>query len=80
MFTSVADDVVPGYNMKLFSGMISALAEHESSVAIPVKSYSIGYLSFNAKTVYSVGIVAIFILPLGLLIAGLVIWLRRRKK
>jgi ABC-2 type transport system permease protein len=49
-------------------------------VAIPVKSYSTGYLSFNAKTVYSVGIVAIFILPLGLLIAGLVIWLQRRKK
>jgi ABC-2 type transport system permease protein len=66
--------------MKLFSGMISALAEHESSVAIPVKSYSIGYLSFNARTVYFVGITAIFVLPLGLLIAGLVIWLKRRKK
>jgi ABC-2 type transport system permease protein len=80
MFTSVADDVVPGYNMKFFSGMISALAEHESSVAIPAKSYSIGYLSFNAKTAYLVGVTAIFVLPLGLLIAGLIIWLRRRKK
>jgi ABC-2 type transport system permease protein len=80
MFTSLADNMVPGYNMKLFSSMISSLAEHENSVAIPAKSFEIGNLTFNAKTVYIVGVVAIIILPLGLLIAGLIIWLKRKKK
>jgi ABC-2 type transport system permease protein len=80
MFTSLADNMVPGYNMKLFSSMISSLAEHENSVAIPAKSFEIGNLTFNARTVLIVGVVAIIILPLGLLIAGLIIWLKRRKK
>jgi ABC-2 type transport system permease protein len=80
MFTSLADNMVPGYNMKLFSSMISSLAEHENSVAIPAKSFEIGNLTFNARTVLIIGIVTIIILPLGLLIAGLIIWLKRRKK
>ncbi|MCD7725890.1 MAG: Gldg family protein [Clostridiales bacterium] len=80
MFTTMADDMAPGYNLKLFSSMISALAEHEQSVAIPAKSFEISSLIFSAQTVYLVGIVAIFILPIGALIAGFIIWLKRRKK
>lgn len=80
MFTTVADDMVPGYNIKLFCSMISSLADHERSIAIPAKSFEIGNLIFSAQSVYLVGAIAIFILPIGLLIAGLVIWLRRRKK
>lgn len=80
MFTTVADDMVPGYNIKLFSSMISSLAEHENSVSIPAKSFEISNIIFNAKTIYMVGVTAIFILPMGSLIAGLAIWLSRRKK
>lgn len=80
MFTTVADDMVPGYNIKLFSSMISSLADHESSVAIPAKSFEIGNLIFSAQTVYLVGVIAVFILPIGALAAGLIICLSRRKK
>lgn len=80
MFTTIADDMVPGYNVKFFCSIISSLADRESSVAIPAKSFEIGNLVFNAKTVYLTGIIAIFILPVGALTAGLVIWLKRRKK
>ncbi len=80
MFTTIADDMVPGYNIKFFCSIISSLADHKSSVAIPAKSFEIGNLVFNAKTVYLTGIIAIFILPIGALIVGLVIWLKRRKK
>ena len=79
IFTSSADKVVPGYNMKLFGSIVSSLAEQESSVAVPVKYFDIGYLTFDARTVFVVGFVSIIVLPLGCLIVGLVIWLRRRK-
>lgn len=79
IFTSSADQVVPGYNMKFFGSILSSLAEHESSVSVPVKYFDIGYLAFSAKTVYVVGFVSIIAMPLGCLIVGLVIWLRRRK-
>lgn len=79
IFTSSADQVVPGYNMKFFGSILSSLAEHESSVSVPVKYFDIGYLAFSAKTVYVVGFISIIAVPLGCLIVGLVIWLRRRK-
>lgn len=79
IFTSSADKVVPGYNMKLFGSIVSSLAEHESSVSVPVKYFDIGYLTFSARTVYVVGFVSIIVLPLGCLIVGLIIWLRRRR-
>ena len=79
IFTSAADKVVPGYNMKLFGSLVSSLAERESSVSVPVKYFDIGYLTFTARTVYVVGFVSIIVLPLGCLLIGLVIWLRRRR-
>lgn len=79
MFTASADDVVPGYNVKLFSSMLSSLAERDDSVAIPIKYYENSNLVFNAQTVYTVGIVAVFLIPIVCLVNGLIIWLRRRK-
>lgn len=79
IFTSAADKIVPGYNMKLFGSVISSLAERESSFSVPVKYFDIGYLVFDARTTYIVGFVSIIVLPLGCLVAGLAIWLRRRK-
>ncbi|MDE6737542.1 MAG: Gldg family protein [Lachnospiraceae bacterium] len=80
MFTAMADEIVPGYNVKLFGSVIASLADREDSVAIPVKYYAIGYLAFNAQVVYIVGFVSVILLPLLCLVNGLIIWLSRRKK
>ncbi len=80
LFTSLADDMAPGNNVKLFSSMISNLAEHESSVAIPVKSLSMPNLVFKAQTAYIAAILCVVVIPLGTLVAGLVIWLKRRRR
>ena len=80
MFTANADDVVPGYNVKLFGSVFGSLTQREESVSVPVKYYEIGNLAFTARAVYIIGIISIIILPLGCLTAGLIIWLRRRKK
>lgn len=79
IFTSSADKIVPGYNMKLFGSIISSLADRESSVSIPVKYFDIGYLAFSARAVYITGFVSIIVIPLGCLIIGLIIWLKRRR-
>lgn len=80
LFTSLADDMAPGNNVKLFSSMISMLAEHESSVAVPVKSLSMPNLVFNAQTAYLAAVLCVIVIPLATLAAGLVVWLRRRRR
>lgn len=80
LFTSLADDMAPGNNVKLFSSMISMLAEHESSVAVPVKSLSMTNLVFNAQTAYLAAVLCVIVIPLATLAAGLVVWLRRRRR
>lgn len=80
IFTDEADIVFPGNNQKLFGCMISKLSKQENSVYIPVKNFEIGYLSFNAAISLVTSLFAVFVIPFGCIITGLVIWLKRRKK
>lgn len=80
MFTTDVDNIVSGYNVKLFGSILADLTDSETSVVIPVKFYEIGNLIFSARTVYIVAIVSVILMPMGCLIIGLIIWLRRRKK
>lgn len=80
LFTSLADEMAPGNNVKLFSSMISSMADREASVAIPVKSISMSNLTFRAQTAYIAAILCVAVVPLATLIAGFVIWLRRRRR
>lgn len=80
LFTEDADGIVPGNNVKLFGGIVSALAAHESSVSIPVKYFDTTVLAFTTRTVYFVGVFAILLLPAGCLLAGFAIWFYRRRK
>lgn len=80
LFTDMADDMAPGNNEKLFSSMISSLADHESTVGIPAKSFAMNPLVFSAQTVLAATIVCVILIPLMLLINGIVIWVRRRNR
>lgn len=80
LFTTVADDMAPGNNEKLFCNMISSLAGHERAVGIPAKSFSMNILVFSAQTVMAAALVCIILAPAALLVTGLVIWLRRRRR
>ena len=80
MFTGIADDMAPGNNVKLFSSMISSLAEREASVAIPEKSLAMSNLTFKAQTAYIAAVLCVIAVPLSALAAGFVIWFRRRRR
>ena len=80
MFTDSIDNAVSGNNKQLFSNIMSTLANHETSVSVPVKSYEMDSLIVSASDLAVFGIIAVVILPLALLVAGLIIWLNRRSK
>lgn len=80
LFTVLADDMAPGNNVKLFASMISALADHESPVAVPVKSLAMTNLVFKAQTAYIAAILCVIVLPLATLLTGLIIWIHRRRR
>lgn len=80
LFTTLADDMAPGNNVKLFGSIISILADHESSVSVPVKSLSMPNLVFKAQTAYIAAVLCVIVIPIVTLAAGLVIWMRRRRR
>lgn len=80
VFTDSADQMVSGANQMLFSNIISGFADHEVSVSVPVKNYNATTLIIPESSIAAIGIVTTFVLPVGCLITGFIIWFRRRKK
>lgn len=77
-FTEDADSIVPGNHVKMFGNIIGALAEQESTVLIPMKSYS-PMMTFSTRSAAVAGLISIVVIPAGLLLIGFIIWFRRRK-
>ncbi len=69
-------------NLDLFTGSLSYLCSDEDNtvVSIPSKSLSSDPVTVPQMHALLWGLVTVFIIPLAVLIAGLVIWIRRRKK
>ena len=80
IFSDEINNMVAGANQMVFSNMVGTFAEHEVSVAIPVKSYELSNLTVTKSNVIFWGALTVIILPVACLIVGFVIWLRRRKK
>lgn len=83
IFTEGTNDMVAGRNAALFSDGISFLTVGESevnSVVIPVKDYAVSNLTVALGTALFHSVIWLFIIPVGLIIAGIVIWAVRRKK
>ena len=79
MFSEDTDNVVPGYNVKLFGGIIASLAEREISVTVPIKYYEIGNLIFSAETV-KVASRIILVIVVACIVLAIYIPLTRRHK
>lgn len=81
MFTQQANQMVSGNNLTMFSNCINKFkGTEESNIVIPVKAYDFSKLTIASSTGMAVALFGIIIIPLGLLILGIVIWIRRRKK
>jgi ABC-2 type transport system permease protein len=80
LFTDQYDGYVSGNNKQLFSNIMGTVADHEVSVSIPVKSYELDWLTVTQKDAYIFKAVFMVIVPLILVVVGLVIWIKRRKR
>lgn len=80
LFTSNADAMVAGTNLRLFTSTIGSFADHSVSVSIPVKSYEVSTLIISQNIILLLALLTTIVIPLVFLISGFVIWLGRRKR
>lgn len=78
--TANADAYVSGANSAMFVNAFGWLTGKESSVTIPSKNLSMEPLTIPEATANMLKISFIFIIPLVLLLAGVIIWARRRTR
>ena len=80
IFTDNADDVVSGANKKLFQGSINSIVSTDASVSIPVKAIDNTTITVPQFQVILIGVITVLVIPVVLLITGIVVAVRRRKK
>lgn len=84
MFTENANEIVSGKNAKLFQGIVSTLVKQEekdsSAVVVAAKDYSVSSLTISQRTMLVYGILWGIIMPITMIVAGVIIWARRKKK
>lgn len=84
IFTENANEMVSGRNAKLFQGVVSGLVstgeEETAAVVIPVKDYSVSSITVSQRAILVYGILWGIFMPVVSIVAGVVIWVRRRKK
>ncbi len=74
------DTRVSGANVTLFTSAISNLVDHKSSISIPSKSYTFGTIMVNRSMVVLFGLLVTVIVPFTILVTGIIIWAKKRKK
>lgn len=80
IFTNDANSMVAGANLTMFTNTIGSFAEHEVNVSVPVKSYEVSRLTITQASVFILAPLVTVVLPAAFLIAGFVIWFKRRKR
>lgn len=73
------NEVVSGGNYELTVNVISWMIDKEESTSIPAKSLSVSYLTVTAASAGFWGTV-VMVIPIGLVIAGGVVWFKRRRR
>ena len=83
MFTDNANQMVSGRNATLFLEIVNQLLPSEdddTSVVIASKDYSVSYLTVSQNTILVYGILWGIFMPLIMIVIGIVVWAKRRKR
>ncbi len=81
-FTDQADQMVSNANSTIFTNCISEFIGKgdTSAIVVPVKDYQLDNLIVNSGSALLIGILVAVITPIALIVIGIVIWLKRRKR
>ncbi|MCR5627090.1 MAG: Gldg family protein [Lachnospiraceae bacterium] len=80
LFDDVVDQTVGGANVTLVSSALSDMVDFKIDSAIPAKSFTQSNITIPYGTALLIGLVFIIIIPLFVLIAGILLWYRRRRR
>lgn len=81
IFTENADQYVSGTNLTLFGNALKGIVTSDvEGVAIPMKSYDMSSITVTQTDLIFISLSLVIVIPIGLLIAGIVIWAKRRRK
>ena len=64
-------------NLNVFMNVVTADFEDVTNISIPAKSLEVTYNTIQNAGLY--GMVFIFLIPVVVLVAGLLVWTKRRK-
>ena len=85
MCTDSANQIVSGHNATLFNGIVNALVttddgNSDTAVVIAAKDYTVSNLTVSANAMLVYGILWGIFMPIVLIIIGIIVWARRRKR
>jgi len=81
IFTQTADTAVSGTNSMLFTNVLDEMIDSEvGTISIPAKSYDLTAITVTQSDFILISLITIILLPVGLLAAGIIIWIRRRRR
>ena len=80
LFTEVSNRYTMDNNLTLFTNAVSAMGGKAESISIPVKSYQTELVTVPMASSVRLAVLFMGIIPVGSLVAGIVIWVRRKKR
>ena len=80
LFTDAANQYTMDNNLQLFTNAVSAMTGEEESISIPAKSFEASYVTVPMASAVRLGILLMGVVQAGLLAAGIIIWIRRKKR
>ena len=85
MCTDSANQIVSGHNATLFNGIVNALVttddgNSDNAVVIAAKDYTVSNLTVSANAMLVYGILWGIFMPIVLIIIGIIVWARSRKR
>lgn len=80
LFTDVTNQYTMDNNLRLFTNAVSAITGEMEGVSVPVKSLEAAYITVSAASALRYAVMLIGVVPLGLILCGIIIWIRRKKR
>ena len=80
LFTEISNQYTMDNNLTLFTNAVSTMGGKTESISIPVKSYQTERVTVPMASSIRLAILFMGIIPVGLLVIGIVVWARRKKR
>ncbi len=71
---------VSGGNQDFFLNCLNEICRQENSISIRAKSVSNSYLTMDSSTIVRLTALMVFVIPAVVLAAGIIIWIRRKRR